>query len=65
MRNSYKVLVRKSQEKSSLGRPMHTWEDNIKIDLRESYKGMEWIHLAQDMVKWQALVNMIMNLWVP
>jgi len=44
---------------------MHTWEDNIKIDLRESYKGMEWIHLAQDMVKWQALVNMIMNILTP
>jgi hypothetical protein len=24
---------------------------------------MDWIHLAQD--HWQALLNMVMNLWVP
>ena len=27
--------------------------------------GMGWIDLAQDMDRWQALVNMIMNLRVP
>jgi len=26
--------------------------------------GMEWIDLAQDRNKWQALVNAVMNLWV-
>jgi hypothetical protein len=26
---------------------------------------MHWINLAQDRDKWQALVNVVMNLWVP
>ena len=27
--------------------------------------GMDWIDLAQDMDRWQALMNVVMNLWVP
>jgi hypothetical protein len=27
--------------------------------------GMDWIELAQDRDMWQALVNVVMNLWVP
>jgi hypothetical protein len=26
---------------------------------------MDWIELAQDRDGWQALVNVVMNLWVP
>jgi hypothetical protein len=26
---------------------------------------MEWIELAQDKERWRALVNAVMNLWVP
>jgi hypothetical protein len=26
--------------------------------------GVEWIHLAQDSNRWQALVYAVMNLWV-
>jgi hypothetical protein len=29
------------------------------------YGGMDWIELAQDRDKWQALVNVGLNLWVP
>jgi hypothetical protein len=40
--------------------------DNIKIDLREIGWGvMDWIDLAQDRDQWRALVNMVINLWVP
>jgi len=28
-------------------------------------RGMDWIDLAQDRDRWQALVNVVMNLWVP
>jgi hypothetical protein len=26
---------------------------------------MDWFNLAMDMDQWQALVNMVINLWVP
>jgi hypothetical protein len=42
------------------------WVDNIKMDLREiGWGGMDWIYLAQDRDHWKALVNTVMNLWVP
>jgi hypothetical protein len=28
-------------------------------------EGVDWINLAQDGGKWQAVVNMVPNLWVP
>jgi hypothetical protein len=31
----------------------------------ETEDGMEWIYLAQDRDQWRALVNTLMNLWVP
>jgi hypothetical protein len=47
-----------------LGR--RVWEDNIKMDLQEVGCGcMDWIELAQNRGKWRALVNAVMNLWVP
>ena len=52
--------------KRPLGRPRHTWEDNIKMDLQEvGGGGMDWINLAQDRNMWRELVNAAMNLWVP
>jgi hypothetical protein len=31
----YNILVGKPEAKRSLGRPWHTWEDNMKIYLEE------------------------------
>jgi hypothetical protein len=35
MRDAYKVLFGKPEEKRPRGRPRHTWEENIKMDPKE------------------------------
>jgi hypothetical protein len=34
-RNAYKILLRKTEGKTPLGRPRRVWADNIKMDLRD------------------------------
>ena len=52
--------------KETTGGPRRRWGNNIKMDLQEvGCGGMDWIELAQDMGKWRALVNAVMNLRVP
>jgi len=60
-----RVLVGKPEGKRPHGIPRHRWEDNIKMDLQAVGCGcMDWIDLAQDRVRWRALVSVIMNLRV-
>jgi hypothetical protein len=48
-RDVYRVLVGRPERKRPLGRPRHRWEDNIKLDLRETgIDGANWIRLAQE-----------------
>jgi hypothetical protein len=64
-RNAYRGLVGKPEEKRSLGKPRCTWEDNIKINLRETgWGGKDWNDLAQDMNQWRALAKKLMNIRV-
>jgi hypothetical protein len=40
--------------------------DNVKMDLLEiGWGGVDWIGLAHYRDKWRALVNAVVNLWVP
>ena len=65
-RGIYRVLLGKTERKRPLGRPGLRWEDNIKIDLQEvGCGGTDWIKLAQDRGSCQALLNVVMNHWVP
>jgi len=36
MRNTYKFFIGKPEVKRQLGSPEHRWEDNIRMDLRET-----------------------------
>jgi hypothetical protein len=66
VRGTYNILVGRPGGRRPLGRPRHRWEDNIKMDLREiGFGDVDWINLSQDRYRWRALVNMVMNLWVP
>ena len=42
-----------------------TCEDNIEMDVQGAGWGMDWIGLAHDKNRWRALVDTVMNLWVP
>jgi hypothetical protein len=41
MRNVYNILVGKPGEKTPHGRPRSRWEDNIRIDIRETGCGLD------------------------
>jgi len=64
-RGVHRALVGKPEGKRPLGRPRRRWEDIIKMDLREMGGGGDWMELVQDRDRWRALVNTVMNLWVP
>jgi hypothetical protein len=66
MGDVHKILVRKPEGNIPLVRTRHMWEDNIKMGLREiRFKVVDWINLVQDRDQCCALVNIVMNLWVP
>ena len=53
-----RVLADKAEGKRQLGRPMHKWADNIKINLKETgLEGMEWIYIYMYISKIQAPSN--------
>jgi len=49
VRNAYRILVGKPEEKRRLRRHRRRWEDNIRMDPREiGWEGVDWMHLSQD-----------------
>jgi len=62
----FRVLLRKPEGRTPLGRPRRRWVDNIRMDLQEVGCGyMDWIGLAQDSDRWRTLLSAVMNLRVP
>jgi hypothetical protein len=46
-----------------LGKSRSRWKGNIKMNLRETgCENVDWIHLAENKDRWQALVNRELNL---
>jgi hypothetical protein len=61
-RKVYTVLVGKPEGNRPLGRPRRRWEDGIRMDPGEiGLGGVDWIQLAQDRDRWQAVVSAVMN----
>jgi hypothetical protein len=66
MKNSCEILVGKPEGKNPPGRTRCRWKHNNKMYLREiGWECVDWIHLDQDRDQWRAVVNTVMNLWVP
>jgi hypothetical protein len=65
-KNACRILVGKPEVRRPLGRPRLRWVGNIGMDIGEiGWNGVDWIDRAHDRDQWSALVNMVMNLWVP
>ena len=65
-RGVQRVLVGKPEGKRPLRRPRHRWEDNMKKDLQEVGGGRgDWMELAQDRDRWQALVGTVRDFRIP
>jgi hypothetical protein len=65
-RNACRLLVGKPEGKRSLGRPRRRWVDNIRMYLGEvGWGDVGWIGLSQDRNRWRAVLNLVLNLWVP
>lgn len=43
------VICGNAEVQKTRRKTRHRWEDNINVNLKEiGWKGVEWIHLAQD-----------------
>jgi hypothetical protein len=65
-KNAYRLLVGKPKGRRPLGRPRRRWLDNIRMGLvGVGWGDVDWLGLAQDLERWRALVNSVLNLRVP
>jgi hypothetical protein len=63
-RSAYRVLVGRSEKDRPLRKPRIRREDNIKMDLEEVGRHIDWIDLLR-IGTGGGLVNAVLNLWVP
>jgi hypothetical protein len=66
-RGAYRDLVGKPEGRRPLGRPRRSWENNIKMDLREVGwgHGLDRCSSRKESDSWLTFVNAVMNLGVP
>jgi hypothetical protein len=58
--------VEKFEGRRPLEKPRPKWDNNIKKDLRQIGRwGVDWINLAEDRDKWQAVVNVVIKFRFP
>jgi hypothetical protein len=57
----YRLLVGTPEGKRPLGRPRRRWIDKDLLEIGL----VDWISLAQDIYRWRALANAVMNIRVP
>jgi hypothetical protein len=61
-----RAIVEQPEEKRPPERLTLRWEENTKMDLKETgWVGVDWFHLAQDRDKWQDPQNIAVNPQVP
>ena len=64
-RSVFKILTGTPTGKRPLGRHRRTWEDNIRMDIKEiGINTRNLVDSAQDRDYWRALVNAALDIWV-
>jgi hypothetical protein len=59
----YRILIRKPEGKRKSGRLSVKWDNNIKTHCLElGWTGKDWVDLAQNWDRWQAVLNIVMNI---
>jgi len=66
VKNLCKLLVGRPEGNKPFGKYRNLWEDNIKMSVKEiQCIGIDWVCLAQERVKWPAIVHTVMSLQKP
>ena len=64
--SAFKIITGKPTGKRPLGWSRHSWEDNVRLDLKEVGVHMRnWVDSTLDTDYWRALVNVALNPQVP
>jgi hypothetical protein len=61
IRNTYKILIGKTEGKISFGRPRRRGKEILKMGLYR-YRDTDWIQPAYDRIQWRVLVSTVINL---